>query len=200
MTSAGAGFRPGKERGPALGRQHAAGRVLVRGGHHHRVDIGGFEPLDPQPGLVHGDRDDLEPERPEVLAALGLGRVLQPDPPRPRVAQHGRDQLEPLREPRAHDDGVGVGRRPTHPVEVLGEGQPQFGDAPPIEIAEPLAWGRLSARRIDRSQVIPRELVEVGAARPEVELEPRCGGVGQPPRDRPRGRGDLVAPPGRLTT
>ena len=81
-----AALGPGQERRPPLRREDAAGRVLVRGGHDDGIDIGGVEQVDAQPRLVDRDLDDLQPERPEVVAALPLGRVLDRDPPRAVLA------------------------------------------------------------------------------------------------------------------
>ena len=163
----------------------------MRGCHDDGVDIGGVEHVDAQPRLVDRDLDDLQPERPKVVAALPLGRVLERDPPRAILAQDRRHQLEALGEPRADHDVVGVGRRPAHPIEVLGERAAQLRHAAPVEVAEPLA-GCLVERPPDRAQPGgPREQVEVGTPRPEVVRDRDCGGTGWARRCRAGGGRDL---------
>ncbi len=51
---------PRHEGGPALGRQHGAGRVLVGSGHDHGVDVGVVERVHDKPGVIDGEADQLE--------------------------------------------------------------------------------------------------------------------------------------------
>ena len=72
---------PVDERGPAIGRQHATGRVLVRGRDEHRVDVRGVQPVDEDPRVVDRDRDDRQPALDDRAAVLGVRRVLDGHPP-----------------------------------------------------------------------------------------------------------------------
>ncbi len=51
---------PGEQGGSSFPREHDAGRVLVGGRQHHRIDVRLLEPVDPRPGLVDPDRNRPE--------------------------------------------------------------------------------------------------------------------------------------------
>ena len=151
------------------------------------------------PGVVDRDLDDVESERPEVCPGLRLGGVLDGGATGSPGAKHARDQLEALREPGADDDRLRVRRRPANAIEVLGEGGPELWHAAAVEITEPGAR-RFVERSADGAQPrIARELVQVRAAWPEVELVDGRH-HGRPPRPgdaRMRGHLRQATGPGR---
>ena len=90
---------PGHERGPTLRRQHAAGRVLVGGGHEHRVDVRARRAGRPDPRLVDRDPDDLEAapldDRRRYSGSDGSSTAIRRAPP---GGQRLRGQAEALGE------------------------------------------------------------------------------------------------------
>ena len=159
--------------GAAIGGQDAACRILVGRGHEDRVGVGARELVDTDPGRVDRDPDDLEARRPDRPSVLRVRRILDGDPSRTRGAQHLRHERQGLGEASGDDDVGRVGDGSAGAVQVCRQGVAQLRRATPVDIAEPLA-GRLGQGAPERAQPeVPRELVEVGAARPEVDDQRR---------------------------
>ena len=129
---------PVDERRAPLGREHGAGRVLVRRCQHHCVDPSPFEPLDLDAGIVHGHGHDLEPGGPDGLPIGGVPGILDADAPGPRLAESSRHELDTLGEAVADDDVAAARAGAAHPVEIRREHVAQLGHAAPVEIVEAL--------------------------------------------------------------
>ena len=72
--------RPGFERRPPFRSQNDAGRKVMGRRHDHGVDPASLQGRDIDPGLVHGDRDDLQAGMSDRLGQVTLTRIFDRDP------------------------------------------------------------------------------------------------------------------------
>ena len=158
--------QPGEQRRAALGAEHDAGRVLVRGGDDHRVDVA--ELVDLEAVLVDSDRDGLQAGALRDLVLLRVARVLDRDPLRAVVGQRAADRALSLPEAVGDDDAAGVGDDAAHAAEVVGQRGAQRLVAARVAVAE-VGVGEGVQRGAQRAQPgRAREGGDVGDAGAEV--------------------------------
>ena len=135
--------RPGEHRGAGLGREHAAGRPLVRGGEDQGVGV------QCAPRRRRGRRRRRPARRPRrARAPRAIGRASSTADGSstasvfaPRPASTWMSSDDRLGVAVADDDRLGVGRRAAHAVEVVGERRAQLRRAAAVEVAEALVGG-----------------------------------------------------------
>ena len=175
--------RPREQRGAPLGREHDAGRVLVRRGDEHRAHVAAIEGVDVEPAAVDRDGNPFQADRRDRLAQVGAPGLLDGDASHAARRQRPAGEGEPLRQARGDHDRRGLGGHAAHPSQVGGQRDAQLGGAARVAVAEArvgrVAQG-LAQRRGPRRA---REERDVGRAGAEVEARRAAARRGSAPAD-----------------
>ena len=164
--------RPRDQGAAALGRHHHPGRVVMRRGHHHRVDIGRGQLANVHAVGVHPHRDRLQPGVLDGVPLPAPAGILDRHPPPAVLAQRVPEHGQRLGGRAAHHHVLGLDHHAAHPGQVSGQRVPELGHAAVVGVAEPGVGQLPQGAQQRRLPGGAREGVEVGLPGPQVVPEP----------------------------
>ena len=148
--------RPADELVAPVGREHHAGRALVRRGDDDGPRRCAAQPVDDEPLAVDLDAHEADAQRRRARRGPRRSRGPRPRrPSRPVARRADGDEAEAVAEAVAHDDAVGIGAHPPHPGEVVGERSAQLGAGHADRRSRGRASGKVwSAARVARAHAV----------------------------------------------
>jgi hypothetical protein len=126
---------PRAQGGAALGREHHAGRVLVRRRDQHRLCSAAHQRIDVEPLRVDRHRHELHQRR-ERRAHEDAARLLDREPCHAAREERPAGDHQALGHARGHDDALRRRHDAAHAAEIRGQRAAQLGRAPRVAVAE----------------------------------------------------------------